>query len=302
MTWRTSSSGADAPAVSPTTFLPRTQRPRPKYLDIHRDFPAAESTHLGEPLFGTLVRADDDQWLSDHIDEAVAILYFLGDDVRYGRPSECFFYQQVGLSSETSEDSDLVGYWTKHGYKIESSVNLVLHPPLAIRGNQRRYQIRTDGRERQEILNRFSNNPHDRLVVAVRQYFRTQFTDTFISPLAEDYSLHCGAIEAALDLDALRPGVSERFVESLTDIFGREDHFEEFFLGLYVSRSIFVHGVSTNQATNSMSKEAAAYRLFQQTRCKISVMRELTHGVINEKLGRERTGRAGYTFADAAGD
>jgi hypothetical protein len=126
------------------------------------------------------------------------------------------------------------------------------------------------------------------MVVAVRQYFRTQFIDTFTSPLAEDYALHCGAIEAALDLDALNRGVSERFVESLAGIYGKHDYFETFFLGLYISRSLFVHGVSSNRADNAKSKEAAAYRLFRKIHCKISLMRQLTRDVIREKLGRKK--------------
>ncbi len=264
------------------------QRPRPKHLEIHRDYPVMESEELGDPLFGTLVRSDDDKWLTDHIDESVAVLYFLGDDFRQGRPAECFAYHRLSLDPTTAQDTDLVGYWTKHGYLMESSEHLVLYPPLAVRGNQRAYRIDTDADECKELLRRFLADPHDRLVVAVRQYFRTQFTDTFTSPLAEDYALHCGAIEAALDLDALKPGVSERFVESLAGIYGKHDYFETFFLGLYISRSLFVHGVSSNQADNAKSKEAEAYRLFRKIHCKISLMRQLTRDVICEKLGRKK--------------
>lgn len=284
---------------TPENWTSIVQRPRPQHLEIHRDFPAVESEEQGDPLFGTLVRSDDEKWLTDHVDESVAVLYFLGDDFRQGRPAECFAYHRLSLDPATAQDSDLVGYWTKHGYLMESSGHLVLHPPLAVRGNQRAYRIDTDADEYKELLRRFLADPHDRLVVAVRQYFRTQFTDTFTSPLAEDYALHCGAIEAALDLDALKPGVSERFVESLAGIYGKYDYFETFFLGLYISRSLFVHGVSSKQADSSQSKEAEAYRLFRQTRCKISLMRQLTRDVICEKLGR-KTDPFGFVAHDSA--
>lgn len=264
------------------------QRPRPKHLEIHRNYPVKESEGLGDPLFGTLVRSSDDKWLTDHIDESVAVLYFLGDDFRQRRPAECFAYHRLSLAPATAQDTDLVRYGTKHGYLTESPRHLVLYPPLAVRGNQQAYRIDTDADECKELLRRFLADPHDRMVVAVRQYFRTQFTDTFTSPLAEDYALHCGAIEAALDLDALKPGVSERFVESLAGIYGKHDYFETFFLGLYISRSLFVHGVSSSQADNAKSKEAEAYRLFRKIHCKISLMRQLTRDVICEKLGRKK--------------
>ncbi len=274
---------------TPQNWTSIVQRPRPKHLEIHRDFPAKEIEKVGDPLFGTLVRSDDDNWLTDHIDESVAVLHFLGDTLRQGRPAECFAYHRLALDSATAHDSDWVGYWTKHGYLIESSAHLVLYPPLAVRGNLKSYSVYTDQAEHTELLRRFSADPHDRLVVSVRQYFRSQFADTFTSPFAEDFALHCGAIEAAFNLDALTPGVSNRFVESLSGIYGKNERFEAFFLGLYISRSLFVHGVSFNPTDSCQSEKAEAYQLFRQCRCKISLMRKLTREVICENLGRKKS-------------
>jgi len=272
---------------TPANWSQLVGRERPKHLEIHRNFPS-HGEQVGDPLFGTLVRSEDEGWLADHIDAAVAVLYFLGDDDQRGRPAECFAYHRITLKDDSTGDSDLVGYWTKHGYLMESSGSMVLYPPLAARGNMRAYGPKVDSPENQQLLTRFDANAYDRLAVAVRQYFRTQFTDTFTSPPAEDYALHCGAIEATFDIDALKPGVSERFVEALTSVFGNDDRFETFFLGLYVSRSVFVHGVATNKADESENKEAAAYRMFKRVRCKLTLMRRLTRDVILESLGRKK--------------
>lgn len=262
-------------------------RSRPKHLEIHRDFPSI-GEQVGDPLYGTLVRCEAEGWLTDHIDAAVAALYFLGDEDQRGRPAECFVYHRIALKSDTTDDSDLVGYWTKHGYLMESSESIALYPPLPVRGNMSAYQLQMGKPENQRLMQRFEANPHDRLVVAVRHYFRSQFSDIFTSPLAEDYALHCGAIEAAFNIDALKPGVGERFVEALAGVFGKHDRFETFFLGLYVSRSLFVHGVGTNEAEESEKKEAAAYRMFKGVRCKLTLMRRLTRDVILEALGRKK--------------
>ena len=232
---------------TPQNWLSATGRERPKHLEIHRDFTPSSDDRESNPLYGTIITSEDDKWLTNNIDVAVAVLYFLGDTFQVGRPAECFAYHRIAFSKPSSTgDSDLVGYWTKHGYLMESSASLALYPPLAVRGNQAAYRVNTTSPEFQELLHRISTDPNDRIVVAVRQYLRTQFTDTFTSPLAEDYALHCGALEAALGIDALQGGVGERFVAALAAIYGTEDSFEDFFLGLFIARSLFVHGVSSS--------------------------------------------------------
>jgi hypothetical protein len=261
--------------------------PRPEYLTIHRDFPHINSDTVGDPLYGTLVRSDNEAWLRSNIDEAVAIVYFLGDSFRSGVPAECFAYQQLGLNLHHEGSRDLVAFWTKHGQLIESSRSLVLFPPLSVRGNLRQYRIDAVSRENSALLQRFGHDPYDRLVVAARQYFRTQFSDVFTSPAAEDYAAHCSALEAALGIDARQPGVGDRLTALLIEHYGDEPQFEDFFYGLYVARSYFVHGVAPNESSEGRTKESQAYRFFTNVRCKTTLMRVLTRDVIRHALGRD---------------
>ncbi len=286
-------------AVGKAQFVPDTPAnwsnivgcPRPKHLEIHRDFPPRttdkEPKIFGDPLYGTLVHCEDELWLADHIDAAVAVLYFLGDDFMRGLPAECFLYHGLRVTGQTMGDSDFVGYTTKHAELWESSQSLVLLPPLAVRGNHSPYRPDLDKTEHQALLKRISDDPIDRLVVAVRQYFRTQFSDIFTSPLTEDYALHCGAIEAALDINSLESGVGGRFVQALMEVYGEEDRFKDFFYGLYVSRSLFVHGASV--AYSPGIKKMAAYELFKNTKGKITLLRAITRDIICHALGREKS-------------
>jgi hypothetical protein len=135
------------------------------------------------------------------------------------------------------------------------------------------------------------------LVVAVRQYFRTQFSDVFTSTNAEDHATHCSAIEAALGIDAMQRGVGERFVAALVAIYGNESGFEEFFFGLYVARSLFIHGLPVRDAT-AQSRESQAFEFFMGTRCKTSLLRALTRDVLRHSLGRTAN-PCGFRAADS---
>lgn len=256
---------------------------RPEHLENYRQFPE-RSDQVGGPVFGTLVRSSDPQWLTDHIDVAVAVLYFLGDHDRQSWPAECFAYHHIAPVA----GSDGVRYWTKHGTIMEFPQSLTLYPPLATRGRRQAYRVDLQNQEHQELLRRFAANPHDRIAVAVRQYFRSQFSDIFTSTFTEDFALCCGAIEAAFEIDALQPGVGDRFAASLAQLYGDEDRFEEFFLGLYVSRSLFVHGAVESLAATSATKEAAAYKTFRSVRLKVPLIRRITREVILNSLGQVR--------------
>lgn len=260
---------------------------RPARLRIYRDFPPVSEDRAGDSVFGTLIRSDDAEWLKRYVDHAIATLYFVGHDPMRGRPAECFTYQQLSVSP-AAEPSPFFGIWNKHGRMIESPDSIALYPPLAARGYSSAYRIDRDKREHSELLRRFAADPLDRIVVAIRQYFRTQFADIFISPFEEDFALHCGAIEAALDIDALSRGTSDRFKDALTELYGDDEGFAEFFLGLYVARSLFVHGVSTGTSNQSQQHALNAFQAFQNTPGKITLMRKLTHDVIVESLGREK--------------
>ncbi len=271
-------------------------RPRPKHLEIYRDFPEFRSAEIGEPLFGTLVRSDDHHWLDEHIDEAVAVLHFLGDCSRQFYPSECFAYLRLEDKGDPTGKAQLISFSTKQGRQmIESAESLKLHPPLAVRACGSRYGLFPQQPENDELLGRISDDPHDRLVVSVRQYFRAQFSDIFTSPVSEDVALYCGAIEAALNLDSATPGVADRFVDALTNLFGGDERFKDFFRGFYVARSVYVHGLSTG--TRSAIKDFSAYKLFTSVPARLSVLRAVARDVICQSLGARPSATTAGTAA-----
>ncbi len=55
------------------------ERPRPKHLNMFRNFPLVASDEPGAPIRGTVVLCEDHEWLERFLDEAVAVVYFLGD-------------------------------------------------------------------------------------------------------------------------------------------------------------------------------------------------------------------------------
>src|ERR1700683_1395927 len=53
--------------------------PRPGHLKMFRGLPPITSKEPGDPIRGTLVLCEDQSWLRTFLDEAVAVVYFLGD-------------------------------------------------------------------------------------------------------------------------------------------------------------------------------------------------------------------------------
>tara|TARA_R110002124_G_scaffold176992_2_gene344989 strand:+ start:290 stop:1663 length:1374 start_codon:yes stop_codon:yes gene_type:complete len=257
---------------------------RPEHLKIHRRFPRVNSDVAGDCLYGTIIHSEDEEYLRRHIDEIVAILYFLCDRTKFGIPSECFTYHYLNVNESVTQDSSFVSYWTKHGDILESPNSLILFPPLSVRGNLTPHQVNQGSGSNIELQNRFNLDPFDRLVVAVRQYFRTQFSDTFTSPPSEDFALYCGAIEAALNLDSTQRGVGERFAEMLCNIYGNETGFNEFFFGLYVARSLYVHGISADLTSDNLNRKMQAYNFFMSTRYKLTILRLIAREVIRLQL------------------
>jgi hypothetical protein len=266
------------------TWLDITALPRPGYLKNFRDFPSLTDGESGDPIYGTILVSDDQEWLIRHADTAVAILYFLGDKSSKGLPAEKFAYQPV-FRDVNEGDNTLVRFNTKHGSFIEGEGSIVMYPPLAIRGNQSEFQIFPQREENRNLLDRFSSNAYDRIVVAVRQYFRAQFSEFFTSPIAEDFATYCSSIEAALDMSQ-GTAVGDEFVKKLTAVYGVDSMRESFFLGLYVARSLHVHG-SSDAALNvaDENKRTKAYRFFASIPGRWSAVRAVTREVILRALG-----------------
>jgi hypothetical protein len=181
-----------------------TGNPRPRFLDMFRDFPVFTKDGLeeGPSLRGTLITCEDSGWLEKNLDSVTAIVFFLATDDRIPLPAERFTTFPFYLKPRTaSSDDDLVRLSTKDGgSNYESSQALRLTPPLAVRGPFADRRLVTAAPWAVALLSLVASAPEDRLIVAVRQYFRTQFADVFTSPFDEDYALHCSALEAAMQL------------------------------------------------------------------------------------------------------
>ena len=83
------------------TWSSVTHCSRPPYLTAFKDFPPAHTGKEGDPIYGTLVVSDDDKWLEAHIEEAVAIVYFLGDEAESGVPAEVFTFKAIGIELDS---------------------------------------------------------------------------------------------------------------------------------------------------------------------------------------------------------
>lgn len=271
-----------------TNWKAITGLPRPKHLDIHEDFPDLVENGLqrGRPLYGTLITSDDGEWLRANIDAVTAVIFFVADFAEQALPAECFTTLPLEIKAKGADrQDDLISYLDKHSRRVESSQNLFLTPPIAVRGNLRSRRLTVGEPWAAALLDLLASSPEHRLVVAVRQYFRTQFSDPFTSPADEDCALHCSAIEAALDINRTR-GISERFAQTLSMHFGNKPLFETFFLGLHKARSIFVHGLSVSES-DPWNKEAQALALFRKTRRTLPLMRLVTQEVIRESLASQ---------------
>jgi hypothetical protein len=214
------------------TWRTITGYPRPKHLDIHEGFPELldEGLQRGQPLYGTLITSDDGDWLRSHIDAVTAVVFFLADFAENVLPAECFTTLPLEIKTAVVDrDDNAISYVDKHSRRFESSLNLFLTPPIAVRGNLRSRRLSVTEPWGAALLDLIASSPEHRLVVAVRQYFRTQFSDPFTSPTDEDYALHCSALEAALHLSLRgetgpndeRHGLLCDFVSALNHIYSR---------------------------------------------------------------------------------
>jgi hypothetical protein len=192
--------------IGPAVFTPDDDqtwaevvgRPRPHGLDIFRSFPDDEEQQEPDVARGTLLVSDDEPWLEEHIHLLVSLVYALGQpDDDWQTPAERFRYFGYRVSDTPSDTLSLV---TKKGELWEDRRSLRLFPPLELRGVHKPYMADVHDPRNKALIQRFVANPDDRLVVAARHLFRTQFADPFGSPWDQDYASYCACLEAALDL------------------------------------------------------------------------------------------------------
>lgn len=257
---------------------------RPRWLDVFRDFPIVyslqqEQVAESEPSVarGTLLISDDDDWLKRYVENLIPIAYVLGllQNHRLSiPPAEAFQYGGFLATDRQEEQVTLV---TKFGDKIETTSSLKLFPPLELRGVQREYLIEIGDEAyleamrdvmqvfhcppsakllNRELVRRFDEIPDDRIVMACYHLFRSQFGNDFASPLRQDYSAYCASLEAALDVDGTQRGIGVEIANRLVNIYPDlpEQELRLWFKGLYVERSVFVHGAATR--TNDEDEQA----------------------------------------------
>ena len=271
--------------IGPAVFCPDDDetwrevvgKPRPNYLDIFRWFGSAvDEGREPEIARGTVLVAGDDGWLEGNVQLLVPFIYVLGQPAdRWRTPAERFRYFGFRASDKPPE---MVSFITKKGEMWEDRRSFKLFPPLELRGAHSPYRVDIHEKRNKAFVLRFEANPNDRLVVAARHLFRTQFADVFNSPWDQDYSTYCTCLEAALNIgeeadDEEEPeeasagaeasgavggdGVTaekkkpphlrdigkvlaRRLSEKYIDLKDMPDWIE----GLYACRVIFVHGLS----------------------------------------------------------
>jgi hypothetical protein len=228
---------------------------RPKLLQMFKSLPR-HNIHAGNHAYGTFIVADDDSWLSDNVETIVSLLYYLGSNgTNY--PAECFYYQTFDLYENPSS----VGFTllhTKKSRNMESAESLAIYPSFSTRGFSKNYKIDDGDPYNSEIIRLFTSNPSHRIIVAIRQFFQTQFADPFFSSLKQDISLYCGAIEAALGFDGRQKDSGNRFSAQMASFFEDSPLVKRFFYGMYVERSLYLHGSDQTllQTSDTVIKDA----------------------------------------------
>lgn len=115
-----------------STWTNVIRKPRPAWLDIFREFPPASGrgreAHVAR---GTLLVADDDEWLRDNAAKVIPILYYAGQsEDHWQTPAEAFQYSQFKAADTPAA---LVSLMTKYGPLLEDERSLRVHPPLGLR-------------------------------------------------------------------------------------------------------------------------------------------------------------------------
>lgn len=281
-----------------TVWQREVGRPRPEFLKIFREFPRPSTNSPGDPIYGTLVLSDDKGWLEQYFDEAVAVVYFVGQKKGRLHAAENFIYHEFLLKTDSVKNSDAVLYNTKHSRLIETADSIAIHPPLVVRGNQP-HEIDIEKYEHEKLVKLIGENPKDRIVIAVRQYFRSHFSDKFTSPFRQDYANFCAVIEAVLDQNTMS-GASDKFVSELVRIYGGEEEVRTFFHGLYVARSLYVHGATVQTSLEGETKNDKAYRYFVSRHGTYSVLSELCRDIICKKIRSDAKEYFSFDMYDSA--
>jgi hypothetical protein len=241
--------------IGPAEFWPDEEQtwrdvikaPRPAWLDIYREFPAAEGEQA-PPARGSILVADDDAWLKEpgHVENAVAVLYAMGQpEDQWQTPAEAFFYIDFQAKERYN---DMVSMPTKTHLHLETAKSLQLLPSLELRGVHGPYRVPANSPEDAELLARITANPDDRLVVGCYHLFRAQFANRFSLPLRQDYAASCACLEALFEIDGTQQEIGQTLISELTGLYPEATGLDRWVKGLYCERSVFNHGASDHRA------------------------------------------------------
>ncbi len=264
----------------------RMGRKRPEYMTIFRTLPYTWEGRDGDPIYGTLVRSDDPDWLQRYMEEIAAVLHWLADDGRQSIAAEQFACYGLSVPGDASDPSQNVTLYSKYVRAMESAKYFRVFPPLSIRGMDRARRLHVDRADASALLALMAHDPQDRRIVAVRQYFRTHFNDQLFGSFAHDCATHCAAIEAAMGIDTRSDG-QRRFVNALCSRYGDDPERRAFFNGAYVSRSLYVHGYdrrAVNDADTGDSGHVASLTAFERVRWRARILKALSREAIAQSL------------------
>lgn len=264
------------------TWASVVRKPRPAWLDIFRDFSAAEGERA-DVARGTLLVSDDDDWLRQNAQKVVPVLFVLGLDAGcWETPAEAFHYIQYDARDVPA---DLVSLMTKYGPLMEDANSLQLLPPLGLRGH-RTVRVRLDDPFKTELIRRFDQNPDDRIVVACRHLFRTQFSDPFIAPFDQDEAAFCSCLEAVFDIQPSQKEIGKELGKRVAGVYPGLDGLSEWVEGLYVRRCDFDHGDSGADRTGMPPHKVRSYDSFEKRRGRWTVLRSLCLDLIRREVDR----------------
>ncbi len=270
-----------------TTLLPDSdatwnnilKNPRPKWMEIYRDFPNFDSKEAGQPIRGTVLVSDRIEWLYDYIDSFCAILYFIGNCPLGICPAEKFYYRLVRA---THKDSNRIGISGKASLGLEDVRSVFIPPPIELRAKLGwNYEVQLKKPENQTLLELFFDKPEDRLIVASRNYFRANFDNLFTSPRIDDCVKYCACLEALFDVSNFR-GVGDQLADHIQEEYFENEIVKMFIVGLYAERSRWVHGSSDS----SDSTRINAHELFKSIPGKVGLIREVCRDLLGRKLGK----------------
>lgn len=271
---------------------------RPAWMSCFRDFNRIGSNEYGDPVYGSFVTADDEEWLRVHYKKLVSIIYFLGDEAVYldelrpGAPSEMFYSI---LFNFDVDHSGLMRFPSRASNIFESSDSIRLSKPVALRGLNTEYDLKLDESRNQRLIDLLFGSPEDRVITACSRYFEAQKGDLLDFSSELELVRFCISVEAAFGLsDQKNGGLSDQFSNALDLMYCSKDAHSEtcgcvlieqrrrFFRGWYAARSIYVHGLSDFEGESDPRLQA--YREFREKAGLYSVARAVARDVILRQL------------------